>query len=228
MAKLPKALTKIIAALEEDILFGRLRMRERLTEDELIERFGATRHVVRQALVELERKGMVVRQRGRSAFVRDFSRAEVEQICAVREVLHAHAASLIPLPPPALLLRHLEQLHDAHARAVEAGDPSAIHRVNNEFHETLFAACGNPFLLQSIRDYAQLSLGFRCHVMVNPFLARRARDEHRGMLVALKKGDRAKLVKLCIEHTGPSKMVYMSMQGWQEPAPPPPRRKRST
>jgi len=226
MAKSPRTLTSIVAALEEDILFGRLRTRERLIEDELIDRFSATRHVVRQVLVELERKGMVLRERGRSAVVRDFSREEVEQICAVREMLHAHAAALIPLPAPPALLRKLEQLHEAHSKQVEAGDTSGIHRVNNAFHETLFEACGNPFLLQSIRDYAQMSLGFRCHVMVNPFLARRARDEHQAMVAALKKGDRAKLVRLCVEHTRPSKRVYMTMQGWIEPEAPPVRRKR--
>jgi len=226
MAKSPKTLTSIVAALEEDILFGRLRTRERLIEDELIDRFSATRHVVRQVLLELERKGMVLRERGRSTVVRDFSREEVEQICAVREMLHAHAAALIPLPAPPALLRKLEQLHEAHSKQVEAGDPSGIHRVNNAFHETLFESCGNPFLLQSIRDYAQMSLGFRCHVMVNPFLARRARDEHQAMVAALKKGDRAKLVRLCVEHTRPSKRVYMTMQGWIEPETPPARRKR--
>ncbi|MEO7940901.1 MAG: FCD domain-containing protein, partial [Burkholderiaceae bacterium] len=145
---------------------------------------------------------------------------------AVREMLHAHAAALIPLPAPPALLRKLKELHEAHSKQVEAGDTSGIHRVNNAFHETLFEACGNPFLLQSIRDYAQMSLGFRCHVMVNPFLARRARDEHQAMVAALKKGDRAKLVRLCVEHTRPSKRVYMTMQGWIEPEAPPVRRKR--
>jgi DNA-binding GntR family transcriptional regulator len=225
MARPPKALGKIVGALEEDILFGRLRTRERLIEDELIERFGATRHLVRQSLVELERRGMVVRERGRSAIVRDFGRDEVEQICAVREMLHAHAAALIPLPAPPALVRRLERLYDEHSRQVEAGDPSGIHRVNNAFHETLFEACGNRFLAQSIRDYAQMSLGFRCHVMVNPFLARRARDEHQAMIAALKKGDRARLVRLCVEHTRPSKHVYMSMQGWGEPGAPQRRRR---
>lgn len=225
MARTPKALGAIVSALEEDILFGRLRTRERLTEDELIDRFGATRHVVRKVLLDLEHMGMVVRERGRSAIVRDFSRDEVDQICAVREMLHAHAALLIPLPAPPALLRKLEQLHTAHSRKVEAGDTSGIHRVNNEFHDTLFEACGNPFLLRTIRDYAQLSLGFRCHVMVNPFLARRARDEHAAMIAALKKGDRAKLVRLCVDHTQASKRVYSSMQGWTGPDAPPARKR---
>ena len=37
-----------MSALEFDILFGRLKPRERLIEDVLMQRFGAKRHAVRQ------------------------------------------------------------------------------------------------------------------------------------------------------------------------------------
>ena len=43
----------LASALEFDILFGRLKPRERLVEDALMQRFGVKRHAVRQALVEL-------------------------------------------------------------------------------------------------------------------------------------------------------------------------------
>ncbi|MEP6701599.1 MAG: GntR family transcriptional regulator [Betaproteobacteria bacterium] len=217
MDKLQTKLTAIVDALEEDILFGRLRPRERLIEDELIERFKASRHAVRQALVDLERKGMVIRQRNRGAVVRDFTKDEVEHICAVREMLHAQAAAMIPLPPPATLLRRLDRLHGLHSREVERGNPRGIHQVNSEFHDTLFQACGNPYLVETIRDYAQMSLGFRCQLMVNPFLARRARDEHAMMIEALKKGDRAKLVRLCSNHTNAAKEVYFASSGLADP-----------
>lgn len=213
MGKQVQTLAHIVRSLEDDILFGRLRTRERLIEDELIERFGATRHIVRQALVELERQGMILRHRHRGAVVRDFSREEVEQISSVREMLHTQAAALIPLPAPAALLKRLGELCDAHAREVEGGNLRGIHQANNAFHEALFEACGNPYLASTIRDYARMSLAFRCHLMVNPFLARRARDEHRAMLAALKKGDRARLAKLVVEHTQPSKQVYFALQG---------------
>ena len=40
----PDAVSQAVAALEEDIVFGRLHPRERLTEDELMARFGMKRH----------------------------------------------------------------------------------------------------------------------------------------------------------------------------------------
>jgi DNA-binding GntR family transcriptional regulator len=211
-----EAVTELVRALEEDILFGRLRPRERLIEDELIGRLSATRHAVRQALVELEKMGVVVRIAKRGAQVRDFTRDEVEQICAVREMLHAHAASLIPLPAEPSLISRLKKIHEAHSLVVKRQNLWMIHQRNNEFHETLFAACGNPYLVDTIKEYARMSLAFRCHLMSNPIRAARARSQHARMIDALKRGDRAELVRLCVEHTQPSKQVYMMMQGWIE------------
>ena len=52
---------EIIKLIEEDIIFGRLAPGSRLVEDVLMARYGATRHFIRQALVHLERAGVVRR-----------------------------------------------------------------------------------------------------------------------------------------------------------------------
>ena len=46
-----------IAAIEEDIVLAKLHPRQRITEDELLARFGLKRHVVREVLATLERMG---------------------------------------------------------------------------------------------------------------------------------------------------------------------------
>jgi DNA-binding GntR family transcriptional regulator len=111
-------LAEIVRTLEADIIFGRLKPRERLVEDMLMERLGATRHLVRQALSELERLGIVVRERNKGCAVRYFPPAEVEQIYELRELLQAHAAGRIPLPAPGALLEALGAIHARHSRAV--------------------------------------------------------------------------------------------------------------
>ena len=65
---------EVVRALEEDIIFGRLRAGRRLVEDTLMARFRATRHFIRQALVELERLGIVVREQNKGATVRSLPR----------------------------------------------------------------------------------------------------------------------------------------------------------
>lgn len=203
----------LIGRISEDILFGRLLPRERLVEDDIIARTGATRHAVRAALQALAREGLVVHLPNRGAQVRSFSPAEVEEITEVREMLHAEAARRIPLPAPAELLAALAAAEAAHAAAVERGDLSAIHAENERFHHTLFAACGNRHLAATIGDHARLSLAFRCHAMADPALARQARDEHRAMLKALREGDREALVRLCVGHTSFAKRAYRRVLG---------------
>ena len=91
---------RIVRALEEDIIFGRLAPGTRLTEDLLLSRFPVTRHFVRQALVQLEQMGIVVRERNKGATVRSLTVDEVQQIYAVRELVQRQAALRIPLPVP--------------------------------------------------------------------------------------------------------------------------------
>lgn len=211
--------TDVVEILEHDILFGRLQPRERLVEDDIITRLDVTRHQVRQALHELEKRGLAIRIANRGAHVRDFSEAEIRQIGEVREFLHAKAASLISLPLNSALLTRLREVQQAHEAAVTSRDLMAIHRTNTQFHGMLFAACGNDFLAQTIADYAALSLAFRCHLMARPLYAERAVREHRAMLEAIENEDRDELVKLCIEHTRPAEQVYRAVRGWSTEMP---------
>ncbi|MFD0428004.1 GntR family transcriptional regulator [Streptomyces zhihengii] len=86
--------------LEEEIVLGLRYPRERLVEDELMERYAAKRHVVRSALKELETRGLAVRRPNVGAFVRAYTAKEVHDIYAVRELLEVHCARTIGLPAP--------------------------------------------------------------------------------------------------------------------------------
>ena len=52
----------VVRSLQQDIVFGRLKPRERLLEEEMSARFAVGRHVVRAVLEELDRAGLVVRR----------------------------------------------------------------------------------------------------------------------------------------------------------------------
>jgi DNA-binding GntR family transcriptional regulator len=59
------AADRIARAIEQDIFGGRLPPGEKLREEELAERFGASRHHVREALVRLARVGIIVKERNK-------------------------------------------------------------------------------------------------------------------------------------------------------------------
>src|SRR4030095_4699605 len=89
---------EVMRRLEEDIIFGRFAPGSRLVEDSLMGRYGASRHFVRQALFQLERQGIVLREKNIGATVRFYSAEEVRQIYEVREMLTRQAALMIALP----------------------------------------------------------------------------------------------------------------------------------
>jgi DNA-binding GntR family transcriptional regulator len=198
----------LIAQLEEDIVFGRRRPRERLIEDELVEEFGAKKHVVRDALAELERMGLVERKRNKGASVRDYSPEEVRQIFAVRAVLEAEAARQIPLPVEGDLIETLNAVQSEHDEAVETSDLARAFRVNIRFHQTLFEACGNPYLVKAINDFAFKTHGIRSYSLADPDLLQKAREDHHAIIRALADGKRERLIALCTAHLGPPVQAY--------------------
>jgi DNA-binding GntR family transcriptional regulator len=141
---------KIVRDLEEDIVFGVFHPKERLTEEDLMARFGLKRHVVRDALSELDSIGLVVRVPNRGAYVRELTPEEVIEIYEVREILEVAAAMRTPLPAPKEVVDVTKKIQGQHSEAVERHDLRRVFRLNIQFHREQFLACGNNKLVQSI------------------------------------------------------------------------------
>ena len=206
----------LVDMLEEEIVLGWLQPRERLVEEDLSRRFATKRHLVREAIFELERMGLVERVPNKGAVVRSLDPLEVRQVYDVRIALETLAAELIPLPAPPQITRGLRDIQHRHATAVEAGDPRAAFHANMAFHNALFAACGNPHLVDLIRQSAKKVHGARSLTAVDPVYLRRACDEHWAMIEALETGDRGRLKDLFRDHILPSRDVYLERFGWRK------------
>ena len=201
--------TDVVKVLGDDIIFGRLAPGTRLVEDHLIARFGATRHYIRQALNELERTGIVVREKNKGVAVRSLTPAEVRQIYEVRELLQRHAALRIPLPAPKHVIDELERLHTEYTRHVRDGHFRGVHEVNDQFHLTLFACCGNAYLLDSIKHYMWLSLPVRAKKTADMERAMASERDHHMMIQLMKGTDSWALAQLCVDHLQPAKDSYL-------------------
>ena len=214
-----EGVSDLVSALEFDILFGRLKPRERLIEDVLMQRFNAKRHAVRQALADLEHIGIVTREPNRGAAVRDFSAQEVEEICELREILQRRAAQRMPLPAAEALIACLTEIQGRHDKAVARRDPRAIDRANEEFHHAFFAACGSAHLAAAIERYAHLTRAMRLYPLVDRELLEHLRRQHWAMIDALKAADRKALMALVVDHIQPSKRMYLEVRRGLESVP---------
>jgi DNA-binding GntR family transcriptional regulator len=204
----PADLAKLLG---DDIIFGRLAPGTRLIEDTLIARFSVTRHFVRQAFVELERTGIVVREKNKGVAVRSLTPREVEQIYEVREMLQRQAALRIKLPASPTVIAHLEQLHAEYGRHLRARDFRGVHEANDAFHLAMFAACGNAYLVESIKHYMWLSLPVRSKKTADYDHALASERDHHLIIQLLKGTDNWALAQLCVDHLQGAKTAYLRL-----------------
>jgi len=203
--------TAIAEVLEEDIVFGRLLPKERLIEEDLAERFGVKRYVVRHALDELEWLGLVQRVRNRGSVVRLYSVREVEDINAAREIVEAEAAKQIELPLAQEDIDALVKIQDYHSSASERGDLRAIFRSNIAFHKSLFSHCSNKALVEVIDLLARKSHAYRSIFTNKAEYLRWAIDSHWAIVDAVRDCDPERLILLCRAHLAPAKNYYIEM-----------------
>jgi DNA-binding GntR family transcriptional regulator len=203
----------VISALERDIVLGRLHPRERLIEDDLMLRFSVKRHVIRQALADLEQMGIVERIPNRGAMVRVYAAEDIQQLYVVRHMLETQAAGLVPMTSAKNGLRDLRRIQEVHDSAVAGGDLDLVFRANVEFHERLFAMTGNPYLVDAIKQFALRTHGIRFYCLTYPGYLEQSRREHWLMIEAIDAGDTPKLVALCGQHLLASRLCYERASG---------------
>lgn len=203
----------IVRALEVDIVLGRLYPRERLVEEQLAKRFKTTRHVVRQALLELEIAGLLVREANKGATVCEYSADEVNQLYQMREFVERQAAMLIPLPVAEKDWTKLKGICDEHTAAIEESDMLRVVAANKEFHQVLYRLCGNAFLADVIDEMAKKANLVRFTSGTDMTLLKQARDEHCQVLEAILQDDSEALAEICVKHLQPSRQMYLEKRG---------------
>lgn len=203
------ALRGLVCRIEEDIIFGRLAPGSRLVEDRLMAQYDASRHFIRQAFGELERAGIVRREKNVGATVCSYTADEVIELYEVREMLTRNAVMMMPLPSSAELIARLSEIQARYVRCSDADDLRGVHETNDEFHLAFFSACGNRYLARTLRDYMNLTLPMRAKNLADRSGREVSRHQHAMMIDLLRGRDRWALAQLCVEHLQASKADYL-------------------
>lgn len=199
---------RVVEAIEHDVIRGRILPAFRLIEDHLMEDYDAKRHVVRAALLELQRLGVVVKTAHLGASIRRFDQASLAALYHMRAVLHQAAVELFPLPVAPQRMEHLVQALQAHEAAAASGDLIAINATNMAFHRAFYGLCDNPYLEESIRLHDWLSFPARAYGIADRHALERACQDHADMVEAVRQCDRPRLVGLALSHMGQARDIY--------------------
>lgn len=139
---------EVSRAIEEAILAGHMRPGERLVEAAIAERLAVSRTTVREALLMLERQGLIVSRPRRGTFVTRLSREEALDMGFTRALLEGFAVSAGFERIDDGVIRHMEQLLAAMGTCRLPEDIPRLMQIDVDFHRPLVEAARSPRLLE--------------------------------------------------------------------------------
>jgi DNA-binding GntR family transcriptional regulator len=147
---------EILRTLREEIISGKLKPGASLTMQSVAKEFGYSITPVREAFRALQAEGLLPYRPHRATQMGDLTIKQVEDLYALRELVESEAAGLAAEKMSAqtfTMLKRLEsKLESAHAR----GRDKAIVSANVEWHRTLYDACDNFYLIDTIHRLLRL------------------------------------------------------------------------
>lgn len=135
----------LVRRLREAILRGDYEVGDRLRQEEVAERYGASPTPVREALRILEAQGLVRYSPNRGVAVADYT-GTVRQLYRLREALECLATEMAVERMTPERAARLAELAAAMTVAHHRGDVAAREAAHTEFHLVLYGGCDFPAL----------------------------------------------------------------------------------
>jgi DNA-binding GntR family transcriptional regulator len=143
----PSSPSRVAATLREEILNGTLAPGERIVQEDLALRFGASRQPVRDALRLLEGDGLVTLKANSGAWVSKLSESECDEAYLVRERLEP---LLLSQSIPNLTDAQLARLTQLVTEIEKTTDIESFLRLDREFHLLSYAGAQDGMLSEFV------------------------------------------------------------------------------
>ncbi|MGV1790202.1 FCD domain-containing protein [Rhizobium lusitanum] len=180
---------RIRNALADEIATGRLEAGAALDEQQLADRFGASRTPVREALRQLAASGLVEVRARRGVVVARMTPERIMDMFETVAEIEAMCARLATYRMTPLERSHLIELHDASETLVKKGDFDAYDTFNRAFHEAIYHATHNSFLAEQAIAIRSRLTAFRRAQLQQEQRLDRSRAEHEAIMQAIAEGD---------------------------------------
>lgn len=179
---------EVAERLRQAILSGELAPGQPLAEAAMAARLNVSRVPVREALVELEREGLVLFDHRGRACVRTFTDEDFAEIISLRTTLQVMSAKLAAVKCTA---EDLERLEKIVKRADKTHDATEFSRLDIAFHDEIVRIARHQRLLQCWSNLrAQMELwiarAHRDRARVKPDLHEETARSHRDIIETLR------------------------------------------
>jgi len=200
---------RLISRLENMIILGAFLPKERLVEADLAQKMEVSRAWIRDALKNLETKGLVKMIPYRGAIVTDLTEKEVKELFQVRLVLERLCNQLAAdnyLPEHGMRLKELAHRIE---QAYEEDRFDEMLDANTKFHDYITQISKNDCLIQILKQIRHRYYLFNTFAWSNPEVVRKILNEHGEYIRALEQGDGETLNTLAKSHISYSKDSYL-------------------
>lgn len=185
--------------LENDILSGKYRRGEVLTESKLCAEMGVSRTPIREALRRLEQEH-IIEESGKGSVVIGINEKDLDDIFLIRKSLECMAASLAAKNRTDEQLKELKEALEFQEFYLNKNDPEQIKLMDNRFHETLYKLSGSTTFYDTLVPLHKKIQKYRRASVENSSRAAASVSEHRKIYEAIESKDSSAAAKYASEH----------------------------
>ncbi len=139
---------QVVEQIRNAIIERRLNPGDHITEAQLTEELGVSRTPVREALILLEREGLVIPAATRGIMVRAFAERDVQDIFSMRTTLENFAGEMIIGYLEPADFRHLFESISLQKESIQQGDFKKVRSIDMAFHRYLIDRTEHRLLIR--------------------------------------------------------------------------------
>jgi DNA-binding GntR family transcriptional regulator len=172
--------------LRQDILLGRYKRGEALTEQQVAQEIGVSRTPVREAFGQLELDGLVHSTPNKGIVVQGFDENDIRDLYEVRGQMEALAAARAASQMDDEQRQSLREAFEAERRETESdADIDLLQNLDNNFHDLIFQGTGSKILEKILTPINIYTRHARSISLATPGRSRQVIEEHSKILDAI-------------------------------------------
>jgi DNA-binding GntR family transcriptional regulator len=184
---------QVVEQIRTAIIEGQLKPGDHMVEAQLTKQLGVSRTPLREALILLEREGLVESFPNRGTFVRKFDLEDVDTIFSMRIALENFTADLITEKLDKADFAKLELLIQEQRLYIAKGDFKHLRSTDMNFHRYLVEKSEHPLLM---RNWSEIVAQIAALLYMRADAMPDYNESHQKILRAYKAKDVAKVKTL--------------------------------
>ena len=190
----------VFKRLEDELLSGKLKRGDTLTEASLTARLGASRTPVRAALHRLAEDGLVEISPNKGAVVLGVTAEDLVDIYKIRMRLEGLASREATERISEEDKKRLTDSVELSEFYIKKKDAEHLKELDSEFHDIIYKASGNRLLYKTLSDLHRKIKSYRKLSLTVTDRLEKSVEEHREILSAITRGDKDEADRLTYLH----------------------------